>query len=365
MIVFVAGNLEMARNILECKECGARYDVTRRQAGSKVRCKRCRTSLKVPKKPKIRKSKALTGQSGRGQEKASKRLEADPKADPMDLRSGELVQGIELSPRLDPVKGMVIINSFVRMLKETFGRLVTSAIIVLASGLFVSIFILLAIGSVVNDGVRALQIILGLLALLSMFGILIIQASTMFLGSKVLRGEDDLNLELSVFKRSMSGAWKVLAKASRVFWKLLLLEAVFYFSVIFLALGTYGATLLPGVLAEPLSILAFIVLGLGTTLSYLVVNIAMVGVTVENRPMIFSLRRAYVLLTSAFLPVLHGLFVYALISAVLIFLLRLMALIGFGVDIANGFSAIASRALLGLFATAVHFELTKDEGREA
>jgi hypothetical protein len=67
--------------------------------------------------------------------------------------------------------------------------------------------------------------------------------------------------------------------------------------------------------------------------------------------------------TTAALPVDLGLLGFAVISGLLGALLWLGATLLLGQDIGNAQSASAGPAALGLFMTAVHYELTKDEGK--
>lgn len=362
----------MARNILECKDCGARYDVSRREPGSKVNCKRCRAVLKVPKKAKIKASKKLPKEaatSKRAKKEVSKRLPSDEGADPHDLRAGEMVQEVQVPYRENPVQAKAMIISFATMLRQTLGRLVAGSLTVLILGTILSILFILVIGgsadvSDPDSKARAVQTLTGIIYLIGVVGILMLQCMGMLLGAKVLRDEDDYRDEsASAWKWSLGSSLKALKESAKVFWKMLILDAVFYTGMVAAAVFVLGVTKLPDLLSVPLSILNFFLLIAVTIVLYLIVSIAMVGVIVERRPIIFSIKRAAVLIKSALLPILGASVMFALISSAFSYAFALLGTFLFGPGVGTAFASALSKAFFGLFITAVHFELTKDEGK--
>lgn len=362
----------MARNILECKDCGARYDVTRREPGSKVNCKRCRSVLKVPNKAKIKPSKKLkkeAAESKRAKKEVSKRLPTDENADPNDLRDGEMVQDLQAPFRENPVEAKAMVVSFANLLKHTLGRLVFGSVMVIFLGVVltvIAIIITAVVFDMNNQGVkgRSINVLEGIISLLGVVAILVVQCMGMILGAKVLKGEDDFRDEkISGWKWNFLSALKGVKTSLKVFWKMLILESVFYGGMILLALLVYGVGQLPALLSQPLSVVNLVILiGAGTFL-YLVTSIGMVGIIVEKRPIIFSLRRAGILIKSAIFPILKALVGFAMISSAFGFAFGLVGNFLFGNAVGTALASVLAKGFLGLFTTAVHFELTKDEGK--
>lgn len=379
----------MGRSILECKDCGARYDVTDREPGSKVRCKACRAVLKVPKRDKSQTGRMRIvpeGESARSirakklkekfKDELSTQLSADSGKDPShdeELRDNEQIQGLARPFRAEALKPIGVIKSFLQLLQISWTRLALLGFTTLGMGLVIAIGLVLIVAVLFGQGVAAAQILAGVLAILSAVAVPITEGAGVIIGRRALDERDEgLALErgfkpalkdcLRSSRKSLSHLFPLLG-ADLVFWLgAVLLGLVFFIGLAIPAIGT-GIALL---LLIPFVVI-FVLLGIYSRL-------VAVGVLVEQRSFRFSLSRAAVLLRDPEIikPLLVLSFLQAPVAGLLVGLYQgavfVLTFLFVNNDpqatqtIAFALALFFGKALSGLFYTALHFELTKDEG---
>lgn len=361
----------MAKRILECHDCGARYDVSKRKAGSKVKCKRCHTRLKIPKKPKLSKA-AERAQSLRiERSEAVSQRQAVPDTDDIEFKDGELVHALRVPFRSKPVEASAITASFLTMIKRCAGRLVTLTSFAIVAGFVGSIIAVIIASILTSDPSRGRLYIEGFTSLITAVIATVMLTSGMIIGAKVLRDTDvSIKQALSEWNSRLGDIWRAIKSSLACVHRILALELFLYTSILIGLIIIVLLSQLPSAIVWVLALAIIPIFVLGPTLMFTIVQMAMVGVAVEQRPVIFSLKRSWILVRSALKPTIISLFVFALISGLIglgaqfIALIVSAQLVGKAAPVLAGVWAVLfGRCVMGVYVTALHYELTREEGQ--
>jgi len=417
----------MARHFLECQHCTARYDVTHREPGARVRCRSCKNILVIPgrsAKPHPEQPALLAEEN------------ADAKGPIAELSAARMVHALVRPYGSESRSATGILRAFGTIVGRAWLRLLSLAFVLTA--VFLACAALLFSQALLNHALHVEGSLVRLDATTPVTATLDrgtdqnVELGQMLevrrddrviarlMVSRVADAEAEAQLVetsgalhvgdpfainavssfgqslfrsgvaiaqmmcfallfaagLRIGHRSLSdqggpipGLLAELKGALRASPKVLSVDFVFWlFAMGGLVMSLAALQSLPSLLAVPLTLAVLALLAL----AYAYLMLTSIVWVVEARPFAFALRRAAMLLSAAPRPSLLAYGLFTIMTTLPCLLLYLLLLVGFGIligpvftpDLASQVLVFTSQTLLGLFVVALHHELTREEGRE-